>query len=53
MFSNIEEKLYEEFPELKRKKFYFLANGSIINKTASIKENKIKKGNIILIKIDD
>ena len=51
-FSNLEEKLFDEYHELKRKNIYFLCNGNIINRTASIKENKIKKGNIILIKID-
>ena len=53
-FSKIELKLFEEFPELKSKNIYYLANGNTINKTATLKENKIKNGDTILINyIDD
>ena len=49
IFENIEEKLYREFPSLKSKKIYFLANGNKINKSLTIEQNKIKNGNTILI----
>ena len=49
IFAKIEEKLYREFPSLKSKKIYFLANGNKINKSLTIEQNKIKNGNTILI----
>jgi len=53
-FAKIENKLFEEFPELKSKNIYYLANGNTVNKTATLKENKIKNGDTILINyIDD
>ena len=48
-FSLLEEKLYVDFPELKNKNIYFFANGNIINRTASLKENNIKNDTSILI----
>ena len=48
-FEKVEERLYQEFPELRQKNIYFMANGNIIDKSASLEQNKIKKGNIILI----
>jgi len=48
-FSKIENKFFEEFPELKSKNIYYLANGNTINKTATIKENEIKNGDTILL----
>ena len=53
-FSIIEEKLFNEFPELKSKNIYYLANGNTVNKTSTLKQNKIKNGDTILINyIDD
>ena len=49
IFSKIEEKLYHEFPELKSKKIYFIANGNIIDKSSTFEQNKIKSGSNILI----
>jgi hypothetical protein len=48
-FSLLEEKLYVDFPELKNKNIYFFANGNIINRTASLKENNIKNDTSIII----
>lgn len=48
-FSTFEEKLYAEFPELKNKNIFFIANGNIINRTGTLAQNKIKSGTIILI----
>ena len=48
-FSIIEEKLLNEFPELKNKDIYYIANGNVINKELTLEQNKIKTGNSILI----
>ena len=48
-FSLLEEKLYVDYPELKNKNIYFFSNGSIINRTASLKENNIKNDTTIMI----
>ena len=53
-FSKIENQLFEEFPELKTKNIYYLVSGNTVNETATLKENKIKNGDTILINyIDD
>ena len=48
-FSKFEKKLFREYPELKKKKIYYLADGKRINKSETMKYNKIKNGAIILI----
>ena len=48
-FSQLEEKLFHEFPDLRNKNIYFIANGNIINRDATLEENKIKSGTTILI----
>ena len=48
-FSTFEEKLYAEFPELRNKNIFFIANGNIINRTDTLGQNKIKSGTTILI----
>ena len=53
-FSKIESKLFEEFPELKSKNIYYLAKGNKVDKTATLRQNKIENGDTILINyIDD
>ena len=53
-FSKIENKLLEEFPELKSKNIYYLVNGNTVNKTETLKQNKIKICDTILINyLDD
>ena len=47
-FSTIEKKLYNNFPELKGE-YYFTANGSVIEKSMTLKQNIIKDKTIILI----
>ena len=49
IFSEVEEKLYYEFPELKKKNINFILNGNIINRTSSLEENGIHNDNIVLI----
>ena len=41
-FSTLEEKLFEKYPELKRKNIYYLVNGSTVNRLITIEQNKIK-----------
>ena len=50
IFSKIEEKLYHEFPQLKSKKIYFIANGNIVDRSSTFEQNKIKNGTTILIR---
>jgi hypothetical protein len=49
IFSNIEKKLYKEYPILKKKKIYFIVNGKVVNKSYTFEQNKIKSGDTILI----
>ena len=48
-FIIVEEKLYHEYPELKNKKIFFTVNGGVLDRNATLDENKIKNGNNILI----
>ena len=48
-FNVIEKKLYEEYPQYKNKQSYFIANGNIIDKEKTMKENKIKSGDTIIL----
>ena len=43
------EKLYSQYPELRNKNLMFLANGNVIDITATIQKNKIKDGDSIII----
>ena len=52
-FINVKDKLFLSFPSLKRKNLCFIANGSIINPSVRIKENRIKNNDVILINDDD
>ena len=49
IFSKIEKKLYHEFPILKSKQIFFVANGNSIDRSLTFEQNKIKSGNTILI----
>ena len=48
-FAKFENKLFNEFPELKNKNIYYILNGIIIDKSGSLKDNKINNGANILI----
>ena len=52
-FKNLEEKLYRDYPELKKKNLVFMANGSVINRDETLDNNGIKSGNAILIYEND
>ena len=48
IFTDIEKELYKKAPQLK-KEYYFLCNGTVIDKSLTFAQNKIKNNNIILI----
>ena len=49
IFNEVENKLYEKFPELKNGEYYFLVGGNKVNKYLTLEENKIKDGDKIII----
>ena len=49
IFVHIEEKLYEEYPELKMTDNYFMVSGRKIKRFLSIKENDIRDGDNIVV----
>ena len=51
-FSNIEQRLYNEYPELKEKKITFMANEHTIDKSGTLEKNKIKNGTNIFIIVE-
>lgn len=54
IFSEIEMRLKNKFPEMKEEEYYYLHNGQKINKSYNLTDNNIKDGNTIIIcKVDD
>ena len=51
LISRLEEELYNEYPNYKEYNTYLTCNGIILKRFKTIKENNIKKGNIILVNI--
>ena len=49
----LEEKLYEEYPNLSERENYFLCKGGVVNKFQSLENNKIKNGDIIILNQND
>ena len=49
----LEEKLYEEYPNLSERENYFLCKGRLLNKFQSFEKNNIKNGDIILLYQND
>ena len=52
-FSIIEQNLYKKYPYFKNTENYFFLNEKKINKNKTLKENKIKDNDIIILKILD
>ena len=52
-FQLLKIKLCCEYPALKERKILYLINGYSIDKSASLKENNISNGTVILINIID
>ena len=48
--NNLEEKLYKEFPEISDNNNSFLFKGKIIDKFQNFDNNKIKNGDLVIIK---
>ena len=48
-FSRLEEMLFQKFPELRYKNIYFKLNGTLINRSATLLENRISDGDSITI----
>ena len=51
--SQLELKLYEEYPKLEGSKYYFICNGTVLNKFEKLEELKIKSGDIIVLNVDE
>ena len=47
IFTNVENKLYDEYPEYRETENYFMVSGQKVNKYKSLKENKIVNSSII------
>ena len=53
-FYVVVNKFYELYPEYIERNFYFTSNGNIVDEYATLKQNKIKDNDIILLNfIDD
>ena len=52
-FSKIESLLYDKYPEYKITNNYFILNGNKIDENKNLKENNIKNGDIIMLKINN
>ena len=49
IFSNIEVKLYQEYPKYKENQKVFMVNGNMVNRDKNLEENKIKNSDVILL----
>ena len=52
-FNNIENMLYDKYPEYLESENYFTVNGIKINKSKTMEQNKIKYSDIIILNIYD
>ena len=52
-FSEIEEKLFKEYPVLKLKEITYVSNGSVIDRNATLEENKLEDNSNIIICFED
>ena len=49
LFASLEERLYQDFPQYRNIKKYFMINKNRISESKTLKENKIKNNDIIYI----
>ena len=49
IFSDIEDELYNNYPQLKFRDNVFLCGGQVIERMKTLEENKVKDGDQILI----
>ena len=52
-FRDFEEKLFNHFPDLRNKNIYFLAEGRVVDRDKTLKNNNIKNDTTIIICIND
>ena len=52
-FKDLEQEIYEKYPDLKNKEHYYLCNGTIIDSEKTIEQNKIKDNDQIFYNIND
>ena len=53
IFSNVEKRLIDKFPEYKNKKLFYIQSGKVIDKEKSLEENKIIPGFAIIANTED
>ena len=53
IFSNVEKKLIDKFPEYKNKKLFYIQSGKVIDKEKSLEENGITSGFAVLVKTEE
>ena len=53
LFVKLEERLYNDYPEYKKKETYFLVNARKIKRFLTVEENKIKNNDIISLFVVD
>ena len=51
--SQLELKLYKEYPKLGDSEYYFICNGTKVKKIKTLEELKIKNGDIIVLNVDE
>ena len=49
IFSDIEDELYNNYPELKFRDNFFLCGGKVLERMKTLEENEVKDGDKILI----
>ena len=49
IFSHLEEKLYNDYPQYKDKETFFVVNGQKIKKFKTLKENNVKSNDLITV----
>ena len=53
LFVKLEKRLYNDYPEYKKKETYFLVNARKIKRFLTVEENKIKNNDIISLFVVD
>ena len=48
-FYLVEQKLYEEYSQLRNENIYCIANGELLDKNKTIEENHIKNGDHVVV----
>ena len=51
--NNLEGRLYKEYQKLVKANYYFICNGTVLNKFEKLEELKIKSGDIIVLNLDE